>query len=408
MPTDQLQKDNMKRTICITTYHDMPTAFLLEDGLLMEVHPLRSSSRLGQIVAATVEKVVPSLSAAFLEIKGEKPLYYPLNENEDRHIFIRHGKKDRVAAGDVVLVQIQREPIKQKLALASADLTLTGETVIVNRTGVCGISSKITDPAERAELSRLGKALMEEAGDDQAGLIFRTAAETADEETVREETIKLLCKQKEIIQASRYAMSGSVLYEQDSPLISDIRGWLGRCREDRLEAVTDIPEIYGRLISAFSAETEQDRLIVSLYEDENLSLCSLFDLPRQVEQALKKTVVLKSGGNLVIEPTEALTVIDVNTAKAIRGHSMEETFRKINREAAKMAARQIRLRNLSGIILIDFINMKKEENTEELIGFLRSELAKDPGRAVFHDVTKLGLCEITRKKVSPPLHEIYR
>ncbi len=396
----------MKRILCVTEYRGILSSYLLEDGVLAELRPIEEGSELGKITVAVVEKVLPSISAAFLQIKGNAPLYYPLNENDGRHIFIRHGKKEKLSPGDTLLVQIQREPIKNKLALASADITLTGDTVIVNRTGVCGISSKISDPETKHKLSAMGKELLKSEGAEDAGLIFRTVSADVEEKTVREETIKLLCKQKEIIDAAMHATPGSVLYEKEPAILSELHSLRVKHPEDELLFVTDSRDVFERM--QMHIDSDLKNIEIKLHEDDNLSLTSLYDLVRQADKALERTVNLKSGGNLVIEPTEALTVIDVNTAKAIRGHSMEETFRKINREAAKMAARLIRLRNLSGIILIDFINMKKEEDTEELISFLKEELAKDPGRAVFHDMTKLGLCEITRKKVSPPLHEIYR
>ena len=142
------------------------------------------------------------------------------------------------------------------------------------------------------------------------------------------------------------------------------------------------------------------------YQDEAYSLDKLLGLSSKLEKALGKKVWLKSGGSLVIEPTEALTVIDVNSSRAVAGkRSQETTFFRINCEAAREAARQIRMRNISGIILIDFIDMKERENQKKLMELLRAELERDKTRTALVDITKLGLVEITRMKVNRPLRE---
>ena len=143
-----------------------------------------------------------------------------------------------------------------------------------------------------------------------------------------------------------------------------------------------------------------------LYEDKILPLHKLYGIEAHLDNALRERVWLKSGAYLVIQPTEALTVIDVNTGKCISKKKDDEAYLKINLEAAKEAARQIRLRNLSGIILVDFINLSKEEYMDELLRVFRQELQKDPIATSLVDVTKLQLVEVTRKKVRKPLHEI--
>ena len=191
----------------------------------------------------------------------------------------------------------------------------------------------------------------------------------------------------------------SLLYKE----IPFYEKYIQGCKEqDYDRIITDDREIYEIL-----SEKYKEKLV--LYEDTSYSLVNLLNLNKQLEQALGKTVWLKSGGNLVIEPTEALTVIDVNTGKAIEGkRNRETTFFKTNLEAAIESARQIRLRNLSGIILIDFIDMKKKEHQQELLNLLRTELSKDKVNTTLVDITKLGLVEITRMKINKPLRELYR
>ena len=164
--------------------------------------------------------------------------------------------------------------------------------------------------------------------------------------------------------------------------------------------VTDLQSVYEELYPIYGDKVE-------LYSDDSYSLDKLLGISTKLLKANEKKVWLKSGGNLVIEPTEALTVIDVNTGKAVDGRrNKETTFYKINCEAAIEAARQIRMRNLSGIILIDFIDMKEQEHVEELMQLLRMKLSEDKVKTVLVDITKLGLVEITRMKKNPPLREV--
>ena len=168
--------------------------------------------------------------------------------------------------------------------------------------------------------------------------------------------------------------------------------------ERRVSILTDNPGVYKVLSEEYPE--------VILYQDTSYSLDHLYSLSSTIEKALSKKVWLKSGGTLIIEPTEALTVIDVNTGKAIQGkRNKETTFYKVNLEAAREAARQIRLRNLSGMILIDFIDMEEEEHIKSLIYNFKKELEQDPTQCTFIDITKLGLVELTRRKTHLSLPE---
>ena len=162
----------------------------------------------------------------------------------------------------------------------------------------------------------------------------------------------------------------------------------------------DLESVYTSLINASAGN-------VRLYNDDMLSLSKLYSVEHRIENALSKHVWLKTGGYLIIEPTEAMTVIDVNTGKFDGNNKdREKTFYKINSEAVMEIARQLKLRNLSGIVIIDFINMEDENNRRELQKQLEKELAKDSVRTAFVDFTKLGLAEVTRKKIKRPLHEV--
>ena len=169
------------------------------------------------------------------------------------------------------------------------------------------------------------------------------------------------------------------------------------------QILTDDRELYREIKTYLSANQEEDLKKLSFYEDELLPMKKLYSLEHQLDQAMEEKVWLKSGGYLVIQPTEALTVIDVNTGKYEGGKQKESAFLKINLGAALEIARQIRLRNLSGIIIVDFINMKSQESNKMLLDVLAAELKKDPVQTVLVDMTKLSLVEITRKKKEKPL-----
>ena len=164
--------------------------------------------------------------------------------------------------------------------------------------------------------------------------------------------------------------------------------------------------MYSEIKEYLETYQKEDLHKLKLYSDPMLPLIKLYGIETKLENALKEKVWLKSGGNLIIQPTEALTVIDVNTSKAVTGKkNVEETFFKLNLEAAKEIAKQIRLRNLSGIIIVDFIDMKKEENKECLLNTLNEYLKQDPVKTMLIDMTALNLVEITRKKIRKPLYE---
>lgn len=172
------------------------------------------------------------------------------------------------------------------------------------------------------------------------------------------------------------------------------------------EIVVGDAELYARIRTYFEMEMPERTGLLRLYDDKHFTLGKLYSTQTALEKALREKAWLKTGGYLIIQPTEALTVIDVNSGKSIAGKGKnEEGVLKINLEAAREAARQIRLRNLSGIIIVDFINMDAEENVERLMREFRTCLTKDPVQATLVDITPLNLVEVTRKKVHKPLYE---
>ena len=370
--------------------------------LEMSAENADTPSHLGNIYVGHVNNIVKNIDAAFIETDEGCMCYHSLKEKTS-YLFGPHANNDRLCMGDYVLVQVEREDIKTKQPAVTAKLQFTGKyLVLVHGMKGVRISNKIKD---KEEINRL-KVLFSNCENENYGLIIRTNALLASNERLKAEEEHLASLYHEICTTGVHKSKGSLLY-QSFPWYIDL---LRDLPEDKLtEVVTDDAAIF----SAFSSYTEQfqpeDRGKLRLYKDATLSLSALYSLQKWEKEALSKHVWLKSGASLVIEPTETLTVIDVNTGKAVSGKKAgDEIFYKINEEAARECMRQLRLRNLSGMILIDFINMENDSYNEKLMRLLKELAAKDRIPVNVVDMTGLRLVELTRKKVKKPLHEMIK
>lgn len=355
---------------------------VLEDDVWKEilVEP-KKKSNLHNIYVGKVISLSQNVEAAFVSI-GEETCYLPFKECG--------GQIPK--QGEERIVQVIKERIKTKDAVVSCNLTLSGQYfVLTTGNKKTGVSAKITEMTERVRLAEIVNEVL--PPDAAFGVIVRTNAAGISRERLKEELTVLEKRLHEVCTAGKMRTCYSVLYKSPSLFLERIRG-IETSKLTRI--VTDIPEIYEELKSSYPAE---------LYQDPMLSMDKLYRFETNLSEALAKKVWLKSGGYLVIEPTEALTVIDVNTGKYTGKKTSEETYRRINRDAAGEIARQLRLRNLSGIIIVDFINMKKKEDEEELTKYLSSLVKSDRIQTEAMGMTALGLMEITRKKVQKPLRQ---
>ena len=373
---------------------------LYEGKRLLQVmaDPETEGIRVGNIYLGRVKNIVKNINAAFVEIAEGVMCYLPL-ENE-MPITQNVHKDGKIHAGDELIVQVEREPIKTKLASVTCNLNLAGKyAVLIHGKPVVGISGKITEIAKRQEL----KALFSEFSSEQHGFIVRTNAAEASEEEIRTELQGLLARYEKLKTQSIYRTCFSVLERPIPAYLCSIRD----TRTTMLSQIlTDDAVLYEEIRDYLQEHQPQDCGKLTRYESE-LPLLRLFSFESRLKEALGKKVWLKSGASLIIEPTEALTVIDVNTGKAVGGRKQgEDYFLSINLEAAKEIAYQIRLRNLSGIILIDFIDLEKEESNQILLKQLQEYLQADPVKTILVDMTPLHLVELTRKKVRKPLHEM--
>ena len=368
----------------------------------IEIHPYDASSPslIGNIYVARVDRVMPQIHAAFLKA-DDLTFFYPMEDTAMENIIFtgKNGKKDALVEGDELLVQVIRDAIKSKEICVSTNLSFSSAHLLLT-TGnrLHGISKKIS--GERRKQIQSG--FLDRVADENLGIVVRTNAMECDEDLLYAEYRMLQDSVSDLLSRAKHLVAGSLLSVpgQRHPFFEHIDRFQ---REGLTEIVTDDPVWYDRL-----KETDTEGIPVRLYADPAYSLKQLYGIEQMLTQALAQKVYLSSGGYLVIEPTEALTVIDVNSGKYTGKKKAEETYRKINLEAAAEIARQIRLRNLSGIILVDFINMENPDHQDELFHVLQKYLRKDPVKCKAIDITPLHILEMTRQKVRRPLIEDLR
>lgn len=385
------------KKIYIVPYRGFWLTAVYENDKLAEVYADAAGDEglLDCIYVGKVKTVVKNIDAAFIEIAGGINGYYKMGDYKNP-VFLNRKANQKLVPGDEILVQVIKEQMKTKAPVLSADISLFGRhAVLKSGRNVSAVSNKITDEKRRRDLLLLAQSQTE----DNIGFIVRTKAETASDEDVLEDMRALKAQYDRIVEKARHLTCFSQVYRAPAEYIERIRQMAD---ESLVKVSTDIPEVYAELSDRLDGILGS-RLV--LYEDAQLPLIKLLSLETHIERLLSKRVWLKSGGSLIIEPTEAFVVIDVNTGRYTGKKSGEDTFLKINMEAAAEIARQLRLRNLSGIILIDFINMKQPENRRVLIETLKQEIARDSVRTVYVDMTRLNIVELTRKKVRKPLYE---
>lgn len=352
---------------------------VLEDGHLVEYLPDEPGASAEAIYLGRVERVMPGMKAAFVNIGQERAGFLPLEE--------RNADLPKLQTGQHVLVQVRKEAHGEKGAFLSRDITLCGEYALLNPLGrMIGVSSRITREGDRKALKALGT----EIADGRYGLVMRAAALNAGEDAIREEVADLLAKWEAVAKAAPTAHAPSVLHAPRTTL----------------DAVLDdyCPRGIDRIVTndAALAKSLASTAPVTVLGD------NLFDVGRisnELARALERRVWLPSGGNLVFDPCEAMTVVDVNTAKFTGKTGLQDTVLQMNLEACAEVARQVRLRNISGIIIIDMIDMHQREHRHQVLKELERCFESDRVKTVVHGFTSLGLVEMTRKRMRPTLKE---
>lgn len=355
-------------------------------------------SILGNIYVGKVINIVKNIQAAFVQIEDGIICYYSLKENPEP-VYIKKAGGSELVQGDEILVQVEKEALKTKDPVVTSNLNIPGKYMAIT-TGnqKLGISSRISSEKKQELKDFFGKLDLQ-----GNGIVIRTNAAAASYEMLVQEFDFLMQRLQKMKETAVHRTAFSLLYRADSFYLQRLRNmYMGELDK----VITDVKSVYTEIEEYLSIYQPEDKERLILYEDDILSLPALYNITRDLERTLQRQVWMKSGAYLVIEPTEACTVIDVNTGKCdSKRKDRQKTFLKINLEAAKEVANQIRLRNLSGIILVDFIDLEKEEDKKQLMHELRELLKKDAVPSNLVDMTKLQLAEITRKKQKKPLHE---
>ena len=378
---------------------------VLEDGLLVEhyVTQSQSVSIIGNVYLGKVQNVLPSMEAAFVDIgRGRNAVLYSGEVDWDAAETGNQPRRIELAlkTGDQVLVQVTKDPVGQKGARLTSQISLPGRFLVYVPAGnMSGISRKLPE-GERARLKQILKGALP----DEAGVIVRTAAEGATEEQLKLDIERLQMQWEEITRQAESGKAPMQLHSEPELLVKIIRDVFN---EDFQQLVVS-GKTANSTIRSYLANVAPD-LVERLVEySDSEDIFDHFRIGDQIVKALERKVYLPSGGSLVIDRTEAMTVVDVNTGKFIgSGGNLEETVTKNNLEAAEELVRQLRLRDIGGIIVIDFIDMIQQSNQEAVRRRLLECLSRDRTKNQVSEITSLGLVQMTRKKIGIGLLETY-
>ncbi|HEX6529182.1 MAG TPA: Rne/Rng family ribonuclease, partial [Burkholderiales bacterium] len=369
-------------------------------GVVQELLIERSASRglVGNIYAGRVARVLPGMQSAFVDIGLERAAFLHVADIWDHRTT---PIEKTLAEGQPVLVQVVKDPIGSKGARLSTQVSIAGRLLVyLPQDPHIGISQKIEDENGRAALRERLKELV--PPDEKGGFIVRTLAGSASEDELRSDLAYLRQLWKAIHERSLGAEPPKLLYQDLSLAQRVLRDMVGG---ETARVVIDSRENFQKLSAFAGGYMPQVRERLEHYTGER-PLFDLYNIEPEIERALSRRVDLKSGGTLVIDQTEAMTTIDVNTGGFVGSRSFDDTVFKTNLEAAQAIARQLRLRNLGGIIIVDFIDMDSVEHRSAVLDELRRAIARDRTRVTLNGFTALGLVELTRKRTRESLAHV--
>ncbi|MEN8906372.1 MAG: Rne/Rng family ribonuclease [Clostridiales bacterium] len=384
---------------------------LLEDKELVEIYIERPNNErlVGNIYRGKVSSVLPGMQAAFVDIGYDKNAFLYLGDainnkryEEDEDDSFQDYKKynsNEIRPGQEMTVQVVKEPIGTKGPRITTHITLPGRhLVLLPNAEYIGISRRIESEGEKSKLKKMAEKIKPK----NMGLIVRTASDGKNEEDM-ENDIKFLCKLWDNIKNKEKTGHGPRCIHRDLSLIyrtvRDLFTWdINKFIINNRREHTKLLELVEMISPALKLKVE--------YFSKSYDLFEFYHIESKFTKALESKVWLKCGGYLIIDKTEALTVIDVNTGKYIGGRNLEQTVLRTNLDAAKEIAKQLRLRDVGGIIIIDFIDMHEQENQQLVLETLRTELKKDRTKTTVVGMTGLGLIEMTRKKVRQVLSSV--
>ncbi len=361
----------------------------------LHISDLESPSLVGRIYLAKVVDLVPPMQCAFVLLDGHTKAYLPFSSCD-------HA----IRCDEDLLVQVETDAMKTKFAVVTQYYELCSQhCCITHGSGIHGVSKKLSKK-DREEW----KTFLADYDCSKQHILLRTGVKDCSKEQIHAELEQLLSKADAIAKRSAHATCFSLLYQPKEDVLPLIRRYMDVYQDSvalgNFRVMTDQTDVYEAAIAAckegaIGLPTEA----LQFYEDASYPLYKLYSLTTQIEKLLQKTVWLDSGANIMIESMETLTAIDVNSAKKQGKKSEPDYVLALNREAGAEIARQLRLRNISGMILIDFVNMTDEDQKEALLASMKSYVRKDSMRVNVIDITKLGLMELTREKVAKSLKQ---
>jgi ribonuclease G len=409
----------MKREILINGNPRETRVAIIEDDQLVELMVDRPDARrtVGDIYVGKVEAVLPGIQAAFVDIGTEKSAFLhasdlvyaedepeePDDENGDEDESAENGGRrgrskappiqDVIKKGQEILVQVSKEPISTKGPRVTAQVSLAGRFLVyMPFASRVGVSRKIGDRAERQRLREMVQKVLPE---DSGGVIVRTVGEDATQATFERELTTLINQWKRIKKKTHFVRPPALLHRETSLA----RGLMRDLFSEKVESVTvDSKQIHNEISEYLKGIAPELLDRIKLY-DEPVPLFDKAEIETEIRDLFKRRCDLPSGGYLIIEPTEALVSIDVNSGRYTGKKDPEKTILKTNLEAAREVARQIRLRDIGGIIVCDFIDMESRQNRDRVLQELRTHLGRDRARTKAFQVSELGLVEMTRQRV---------
>ena len=419
----------MNKEIIINTIGDETRIAITEDGLLTEyfVEQADSQRSVGDIYLGRVAKVIPGIKAAFIDVGHKQDAFLHFSDidpkieelnaligDEDTDVDIDEEEEEnnheklpaqtqsnyqrtiqnlpKIEKGKEIIVQVTKEPVGNKGFRVTTRITLPGRfLVLLPFDNKIGVSKKIHDPRKRKRLRRIVRSMIPEG----FGVIVRTVAANEDEETIKEELNRLLETWKEIEQTIKNEKAPALVYKDVSTISSVIRDLFNY---EVSKVVVDSKKIYKQLKDYLRQVHPELEDRVELYKGKE-PIFDVFGIEPQLRIAMSRKVPLPSGGHIVIDQTEAMTVIDVNTGKYAASMHQELNSLKIDLEAAREICRQVRLRDIGGIIIIDFIDLEEEKNKKKVFDELKKEFRKDRAKVSILPMTEFGLVQITRQRV---------
>ena len=404
----------MNEQILINVTPQETRVAIMEQGAVQEVHVERASNRglVGNIYLGRVGRVLPGMQSAFIEIGLSRAAFLHVadiwagqknaeGQNANNKPLEQKPIEKLLHEGQTLVVQVIKDPIGSKGARLSTQISIAGRLLVyLPGDHHIGISQRIEDEAEREQLREKVHALMPEG--EIGGFIVRTVAETATDEELNADIAYLIKLWRGIVNTSFAAPPQALLY-QDLDLSHRVLRDLVTADTERI--IVDSRETHAKMREFAEHYTRSSIAVLEHYTGER-PLLDLFGVEDEIERALHRRVDLKSGGYVIVDQTEALTTVDVNTGAFVSGRSFDDTIFKTNLEAAQTIARQLRLRNLGGIIIVDFIDMDSEEHRQAVLAEFNKSMQRDRTRWSINGFSQLGLVEMTRKRTRESLAHV--